>query len=861
MEYKFNEIVRQATPGDNVVIALCDLKPGDVIKHQNGKSITIKYFVLEGHRIAFSEIKTGEKLLSWGLPFGLAIHDILPGEALFNDSVLRDLKKRKLNIFTPNNPNFKDWSQKFILDHSNIAYSEQVRITYCDRTFQGFERPNGRGSGIRNHVVVLGTSSRVTPFIKLLSKSLPNEFTCHTKSFDGVVTVYHSEGGGFKKENNHELVLRTLSGWIVHSNISSILLIDHGDEAVNNKEVFDYLKIKQYPIKGSLIKTLSISKRQISSCLNEARNSIGLMVDNARKEQRTSCPLSDIKIALQCGGSDAFSGMSGNPLAGIIAKEAIQHGGSANLAETSELIGAESYVLQKVKNLDVAKRFLNTIDRFQSMAQWHGHSAEGNPSGGNLFRGLYNISVKSIGAANKKHPDLRLDDVIDYGQRMTESGFYFMDSAGNDLESIAGQVASGCNLVLFITGNGSITNFPFVPTLKIVTTTKRYKQLELDMDINAGEYLDGTTLSALKGKYFNLALETCEGRRTVGEKAGHSQAQIWRNWHMGSERQLTSALQSPSPSGVPLKLTWTSELISQKPQKIKITESLSKTFQKSIIIPTSLCSSEVASRIAKELNDESQKENIVALSHTEGCGVSRGPSEELFIRTMVGYALHPSVKSVLFLEHGCEKTHHAEFQNFLLSMNECPDNYAWESIQAGGGLEKAKASIRSWKASIKNSDIHNINHPALGVFTTSGKQSEGWMIRLLQLVQLVTNDLKGSVIISEKDPFIDFIKTNKILSNNSQTSLSYGESLKMRFGFHIMESQSTDPVEILTGLGACGATHFFMDPDSLENNFQYPPLSIPVKWDRATQDFIEQFNESHFQRSFQITRGHQGFSL
>ena len=110
-------------------------------------------------------------------------------------------------------------------------------------------------------------------------------------------------------------------------------------------------------------------------------------------------------------------------------------------------------------------------------AERHGASAEGNPSGGNNYRGLYNIALKSLGAARKKDPDVRLDEVLDYAQPMHERGYYFMDSPGNDLESIAGQVASGCNLILFITGNGSITNFPFVPTLKFVTTTGRFELL------------------------------------------------------------------------------------------------------------------------------------------------------------------------------------------------------------------------------------------------------------------------------------------------------------------------------------------------------------------------------------------------
>ena len=124
----------------------------------------------------------------------------------------------------------------------------------------------------------------------------------------------------------------------------------------------------------------------------------------AATARRTDEPLSELKIALQCGGSDAFSGVSANPLIGWVARELTAHGGAAVLAETDELIGAESYVLENVRDLDTARRFLAAIERFKELVGFHGHTAEGNPSGGNNYRGLYNISIKSIGAAAKRDP-------------------------------------------------------------------------------------------------------------------------------------------------------------------------------------------------------------------------------------------------------------------------------------------------------------------------------------------------------------------------------------------------------------------------------------------------------------------------
>ena len=249
---------------------------------------------------------------------------------------------------------------------------------------------------------------------------------------------------------------------------------------------------------------------------------------------RSTEPASELKIALQCGGSDAFSGISGNPLAAWVAKEIMQYGGSANLAETDELIGAEAYILDRVRDLDTARKFVRFVERFKTWTGWHGQSAAGNPSGGNVYRGLYNIYLKSLGAAAKRHPDVRVDSVIDYGERMREPGYYFMDSPGNDLESIAGQIAAGCNMIFFVTGNGSITNFPFVPTIKIVTTSARYRLMPDEMDVNAGAYLDGTPLEELGRSTLRLTIEVASGRLSVGEKAGHSQVQFWRDWQQTS---------------------------------------------------------------------------------------------------------------------------------------------------------------------------------------------------------------------------------------------------------------------------------------------------------------------------------------
>ena len=399
----------------------------------------------------------------------------------------------------------------------------------------------------------MGTTSRTSSIAKALADRFKGA-EANYENVDAIVAVGHTEGGEDIKPNNLEVLLRTLAGFIVHPNVGAILVLDYGTETVTNEMLEHYVVQHGYPIhdvhhqfltlQGSFNASLERGEAIINGWLKEINAAY----------QRTKQPVSTLKIALQCGGSDAFSGVSGNPLAAYVAKEIIRYGGCANLAETDELIGAEEYVLQTVKDLETANKFLDTIERFKERARWHGHTVEANPSGGNKFRGLYNIVIKSIGAAMKRHPDVRLDDVIDYGERMLESGYYFMDSPGNDLESIAGQVASGSNLIFFVTGNGSITNFPFVPTIKIVTTTGRYNLLINEMDVNAGEFLDGVSMEALGEKMFDLTLRIAGGEQSVGEKAGHSQVSIWRNWRQTRPTDPKAVFPKEAPDGKPISI-------------------------------------------------------------------------------------------------------------------------------------------------------------------------------------------------------------------------------------------------------------------------------------------------------------------
>jgi altronate dehydratase len=612
--------------------------------------------------------------------------------------------------------------------------------------------------------------------------------------------------------NNLEILLRTLSGFVVHPNVGAVLVVDEEQGVVNSRMLRSYMQEHGYPLGDVRYEFMSLG-RSFAQDLNKGEEIVRGWLPEVDAIRRTEEPLSELKVALQCGGSDAFSGVSANPLIGWVAKEIIKHGGSAVLAETDELIGAEPYVLDNVKDLHTAKRFLQTIERFKELVGWHGHTAEGNPSGGNNYRGLYNISIKSIGAAAKRDPEVRIEHVIEYAERMGEPGYHFMDSPGNDLESVAGEVASGCNMIFFTTGNGSISNFPFVPTIKVVSTTGRYDLLPNEMDVNAGAYLDGVPMEDLGDEMFDLTVRAASGERTAGEKAGHSQVSIWRDWKQTGIENLERILSAPLPDGEPLPLEAGSGRADGHGWEAVKTERGYATDQVGLVMPTSLCSGQIAVMIADLLNErgygEGKVSRFVALPHTEGCGNSAGSSEVLFARTVLGHLDHPLVTFGLLLEHGCEKTHNDYFRARLIEADLDPDRYGWASVQLDGGIEKVTRRVENWFAdSLEDEseleyDTAGIEHLRLGLDAV-GPLSDEAARALAELTAAVVG-AGGTVVVPETASLLSSraYLGGTVGDGEVRNTLAHGQVAR-KPGLHVMEAPTTNPAETATGLGATG---------------------------------------------------------
>ncbi len=883
-----NDIARLPVPTDNCAIAIRDLDAGTVVSH-NGAEFSLSHTILEGHRFAIEPIAKGEQLLSWGQSFGFTLRDIQPGEYMMNNGVKTELSRRNLKFELPAEPNFDNEDAKYTFDAEAFQPVEPIELYPDTRTFMGYGREDGRGVGTRNMIVVLGTSSLTAGFVRTLAQQTSDMIDGYD-NIDGIVPIAHTEGG-HNNPNNRDLLLRTLAGFMTHPNVGAVVAFDYGSEAITNDILRDYMQANGYSLAQiphhfhSLTDTFDANIEWFKGVLKE-------WLPQVNATQRSEQPLSELKIALQCGGSDAFSGVSGNPLAAWVAKEVIKYGGSANLAETDELIGAETYVLDKVENIETAKKFGAMVDRFKERVSWHGQTAEGNPSGGNKYRGLYNIYLKSLGAAAKRHPDVPLHAVIDYSEKMTDGGFYFMDSPGNDLESIAGQVASGCNMIFFVTGNGSITNFPFVPTIKIVTTTDRYNLLKSDMDVNAGAYLDGTPLDEVGAETLELTINVANGQQSVGEAAGHYQVQLWRDWEQTRPVNVT-IFEAKTYDGKPLNITDAQGVPYIEIPVFEIDGKIT-TEQIGLITPTSLCSGQIARMTADTLNAKGIGKaqgisRFVTLVHTEGCG---GTVVKEYKDTLMGYLSHPKVRHVMMLEHGCEITHNSYFRQLMAERDLDPANFGWASIQLDGGIDAVTHKMVDWfeeklaHDSLPENTIVGFKAVRIALIS-NGDVSENTAQELATLTKMIVSG-GGTVVISDKDSLLNSAYIDGLgLSGTVDATLDYGQSIN-EAGFHIMATPRQHWSETLTGLGATGielmvahvanqamAGHPLVPVLQVTSNDDNQSLDLDAKFsdnsnlhERLLDLLVDTLSHNHTPKhqqmnnhDFQITRGAMGVSF
>lgn len=481
-------------PRDNVVVARTDILPGTAIP---GESTSAAGHVPAGHKIASTFIASGEPVRKYGQIIGFATADIAPGAHVHTHNLAM---------------------AEFERDYAFGADARPTEMVpeHLRATFEGIVRSDGRVA-TRNYLGIVTTvncSASAGRYIAERMRPLLAEFP----TIDGVVALTHGTGCGMDAEGEGMAVLRrTLAGFARHPNFAGILVLGLGCEgnqiggllAAEGLEVSERLRTLTIQDEGGTARTVQHGV----SILRE-------MLPSAADIERRTVPASHLSLALQCGGSDGYSGITANPALGACVDLLVRHGGSAVLSETPEIYGAEHLLTRRAASREVGEKIVERIRWWEDYTARNNGEMNNNPSPGNKAGGLTTILEKSLGAVAKGGTG-NLVEVYRYAEPMTARGFLFMDSPGYDPVSVTGQVAGGANIVCFTTGRGSVFGCKPAPCLKLATNSALYNRMRDDMDINCGPIADGeATIGQMGARIFETVLKTASGQRTKSEELG-----------------------------------------------------------------------------------------------------------------------------------------------------------------------------------------------------------------------------------------------------------------------------------------------------------------------------------------------------
>ncbi|NKB53094.1 MAG: altronate dehydratase [Rhizobiaceae bacterium] len=478
-------------PSDNVVTAIKPLELGATVEE-----VATTALVPRGHKIATEVIEAGQPIRKYAQVIGYAESKIAPGDHVHTHNV------------------------EFRNTDADYEFSTDLRPVpppAKQDTFMGYRRPNGK-VGTRNYIAVLTSVNCSATAARKIADAFGPEELADYPNVDGIVAFVHGTGCGMAGDGEgFEALQRVMWGYARHPNHAGVLMVGLGCEMNQIDWLLEAFGIQ----KGPLFHAMNIQDvAGLSKTVELGIEKVRSMLPEANKAVREPCPASELTVALQCGGSDAWSGITANPAVGHACDILVAQGGTGVLAETPEIYGAEHLLTRRAVDQKVGKKLVSLIRWWEDYTHRNKGSMDNNPSPGNKKGGLTTILEKSLGATAKGGTS-PLTGVYKYGEPVDKKGFVFMDSPGYDPASVTGQIASGCNVVTFTTGRGSAFGSKPAPCSKIATNSQMYGRMIEDMDYNAGAILtEGKTVEQAGREIYEMWLRVASGEKTKSELQG-----------------------------------------------------------------------------------------------------------------------------------------------------------------------------------------------------------------------------------------------------------------------------------------------------------------------------------------------------
>lgn len=339
-------------------------------------------------------------------------------------------------------------------------------------------------------------------------------------------TVYFTHQHGCAQLGKDlEQTIRTLVGYASNPNVYGVLVVGLGCEGALPETVSTRIKKNGKPVNTLVMQEHGGTLGSIAAGARMAAD----LVQRASMEQRVECDISEILLGTECGGSDACSGLSANPVLGYVSDKLVDAGGTVILAETTELIGAEHLLARRAASPEVARDVMEAIRRTEEGANAMGVDMRGSqPSPGNIEGGLTTIEEKSLGCIHKAGSK-PLQEVIPYASSPCRRGLVMMDTPGQDIEQITGMVAGGANVVIFTTGRGTATGTPIAPVIKVASNKETLARMGENIDFSAETVISGEeSIEEVGERLFQELLAVCSGKLTKSEIFGHHEFAINR---------------------------------------------------------------------------------------------------------------------------------------------------------------------------------------------------------------------------------------------------------------------------------------------------------------------------------------------
>ncbi|HYE56984.1 MAG TPA: altronate dehydratase family protein, partial [Rhodothermales bacterium] len=482
---------------DNVAVAVTPI-PASTRVSVGGVEVEAQSEIPFGHKVALRPIAAGEGVVKYGHRLGSATEAIAPGAHVHTHNLRTDLSDALSYTYEP--------------------FAPAVRpATGLMPTFQGYRRAGGR-VGTRNEVWIVNTVGCVNHAADRIARIAGDRFA---GVIDGMHSFSHPYGCS---QLGDDLVhtQRVLAGLMRHPNAGGVLVLGLGCE--NNQ--MDHLLALAGDVDRARLRFFNT--QDVTDEVEEGVEAVADLVALMQQDRREPCPLSDLVVGLKCGGSDAFSGLTANPLVGRIADAVTAHGGTAILTEVPEMFGAEQLLMNRAASPEVFEKTVTLVNDFKAYFQRHGQPVYENPSPGNKAGGLTTLEEKSLGAT-QKGGSATVTQVLAYGEPVQKGGLALLEAPGNDGVSVTAEVASGATVVLFTTGRGTPLGFP-VPTLKISSNSDLAARKPHWIDFDAGRLLAGASMDTLADELLGLILRVASGEQQArNEVNGYREIAIWKS--------------------------------------------------------------------------------------------------------------------------------------------------------------------------------------------------------------------------------------------------------------------------------------------------------------------------------------------